>query len=82
MLEINKDKQNTLFSLASILCISHVVNRIGSLSSSCRKQFLFPVIRNLRRSNWLATGSQLWTDHECYFGEPGKVKYQEKGSFA
>lgn len=50
MLEINKGKQTTLFSPASILCISRV-NRSGSSSWRGTKQFLLLVMRNLGRSN-------------------------------
>lgn len=55
MLEINKGKQTTLFSPASIFCISRV-NRSGSLSSRGRKQFLLLVTRNLGKSKCLAQG--------------------------
>jgi len=77
MLEINKGKQNTLFSLASILCI----NRTGSLSSSCRQHFLFLVMRNFRRYNWSATRSQPRTDRGCYSSQPWEGEVPGKGQF-
>lgn len=81
MLEINKGKQNTLLCLVSILCYQSCWNSTVSLSSSCRKQFLFLVIGNLR-SDWVAAGSQLWTDPGATSASPGKPKYQAKASFA
>lgn len=60
MLEINKGKQTTLFSSASILCIS-CVNRSASLGSRGRKQFLLLAMRNLGRSN-AGHRSWLWRD--------------------
>lgn len=55
MLEINKGKQTTLFSPASIFCISRV-NRSGSWSLRGRKQFLLLVMRNLGRSKCCPQG--------------------------